>query len=49
MKITTFNPMIIIPDVDPVVSLFEDLGFVKRHTKKEHRCQSIGACPPSEN
>ena len=34
MKITTFNPMIIIPDVDPVVSLFEELGFEKRHAKK---------------
>ena len=33
MKITTFNPMVIIKDVEPVVKLFEDLGFEKHHTK----------------
>lgn len=31
MKITTFNPQIITEDAEPVVQLFEALGFEKRH------------------
>ena len=31
MKITSFNPSIITKDIDAVVSLFEALGFEKRH------------------
>ncbi len=31
MKITTFNPMILSPNADEIVKLFEDLGFVKKH------------------
>jgi hypothetical protein len=31
MKITTFNPMILSPNADEVIKLFEDLGFVKEH------------------
>lgn len=31
MKITTFNPLIISPNADAVISLFEELGFEKRH------------------
>lgn len=31
MKITTFNPQIITKDAEPIVKLFEELGFVKRH------------------
>lgn len=31
MKITTFNPQIITKDAEPIVKLFEDLGFEKRH------------------
>lgn len=33
MKITTFNPMIISKDVESIVSLFEELGFEKKHNK----------------
>lgn len=33
MKITTFNPMIISKDVENIVSLFEELGFEKKHNK----------------
>ncbi|MBR1663786.1 MAG: hypothetical protein IJ696_05615 [Ruminococcus sp.] len=33
MKITTFNPMIMTPKADDVISLFEELGFEKRHVK----------------
>lgn len=31
MKITTFNPMILTPNADELIKLFEDLGFEKRH------------------
>ena len=31
MKITTFNPQIITKDAEPVVELFEKIGFEKRH------------------
>lgn len=31
MKITTFNPQIIAKDADAIVSLFEEIGFEKRH------------------
>ena len=31
MKITTFNPRIITKDAEPLVKLFEELGFEKRH------------------
>jgi hypothetical protein len=31
MKITTFNPLIISPNADAIISLFEELGFEKRH------------------
>ena len=31
MKITTFNPQIITKDAEPIMKLFEELGFKKRH------------------
>ena len=31
MKITTFNPQIITKNAEPVIKLFEELGFEKRH------------------
>lgn len=31
MKITTFNPLIVTPDAESVVKLFEELGFECRH------------------
>lgn len=31
MKITTFNPQIITKDAEPIIKLFEELGFEKRH------------------
>lgn len=31
MKITTFNPMIVTRDIEAAASLFEALGFKKRH------------------
>ena len=34
MKITTFNPMLIIRDEKPAVNIFKDLGFEPRHTKE---------------
>ena len=33
MKITTFNPMILSPKSEEVISLFEELGFERRHQK----------------
>lgn len=33
MKITSFNPLIATTDAEPLVSLFEELGFESRHTK----------------
>lgn len=32
MKITTFNLLIVSKDADKIISLFEELGFEKRHT-----------------
>lgn len=34
MKITTFNPLIITQDPDSAISLFEEMGFERRHTKE---------------
>jgi hypothetical protein len=34
MKITSFNPLIVTKDAEPVVKMFEDLGFEKRHIKE---------------
>ena len=31
MKITSFNPLIVTKDAAPIVKLFEELGFVRRH------------------
>jgi hypothetical protein len=31
MKITSFNPMILTPNADETIKLFEALGFEKRH------------------
>jgi hypothetical protein len=35
MKITTFDPMILSKDAESIISLFEELGFEKKHVKKE--------------
>ena len=32
MKITTFNPLIVSKDAESIITLFEELGFEKRHT-----------------
>ncbi len=34
MKITTFNPLIVTKDAEPVIKLFEELGFKKHHIKE---------------
>lgn len=34
MKITTFNPQIITKNAEPLVQLFEELGFEKRHNQE---------------
>ena len=34
MKITTFNPLIVSKDADKWVTMFEELGFEKRHEIK---------------
>lgn len=34
VKITTFNPVIITPDPEPTIQLFEELGFKRHHTKQ---------------
>ena len=34
MKITTFNPQIITKNAEPVIALFEALGFEKRHDQE---------------
>ena len=34
MKITTFNPQIITKNAEPLVMLFEELGFEKRHRQE---------------
>ena len=36
MKITTFNPSIIVKDAEPVIKLFEALGFAETHNKAEN-------------
>ena len=36
MKITTFNPSIITNDPEPIIQLFQDLGFVQTHNKAEN-------------
>ncbi len=33
MKITTFNPQIYTKDAEPIIKLFEELGFEQRHNK----------------
>ena len=33
MKITSFNPIIITKDAEPIIALFEALGFERRHKK----------------
>lgn len=32
MKITSFNPLIVTKDAAPVIHLFEELGFERRHS-----------------
>ena len=34
MNITAFSPQIVTKDPEPVIKLFEDLGFERRHTKE---------------
>ena len=34
MKITSFNPLIATKEAENVISLFEELGFERRHTKE---------------
>ena len=34
MKITSFNPLIVTKDSEPVIKLFEELGFEMHHTKQ---------------
>ena len=34
MKITTFNPQIFTRNAEPIMKLFEELGFVKRHDQE---------------
>lgn len=34
MKITSFNPLIATADAEPLIKLFEELGFESRHTKE---------------
>lgn len=34
MKITAFNPLIVTKDAPSAISLFEELGFQRRHTKE---------------
>lgn len=36
MKITTFNPSIITKEAEPVMKVFEELGFVQTHNKAEN-------------
>ena len=35
MNITSFNPMIVSKDAESIISLFEELGFEKKHVKNE--------------
>ena len=34
MKITTFNPQIITKNAEPIVELFQELGFTRHHNPK---------------
>ena len=34
MKITSFSPLIVTKDAEPVIKLFEELGFERRHSKE---------------
>lgn len=34
MKISSFNPLIVTKDAEPVIRLFEELGFEVRHSKE---------------
>ena len=34
MKITSFSPLVVTKDADAAIALFEELGFVRRHTKE---------------
>ena len=34
MKITTFNPQIVTKDAEPLIKLFEALGFERRHKQE---------------
>ncbi len=34
MKITSFNPIVVVEDAQEAVALFEELGFQRRHTKQ---------------
>jgi len=36
MKITTFNPQILTTDPEPVIELFQELGFEQTHNKAEN-------------
>ncbi len=36
MKITSFNPQIITKDPQPIIKLFEELGFEQTHNKAEN-------------
>ena len=36
MKITTFNPSIITKEAEPIIKLFEELGFQQTHNKAEN-------------
>lgn len=50
MKITTFNPQIITKDMEPVIKLFEELGFEKAHKKEgigEHDVTGIQMRDPN--
>ena len=35
MTITSFNPLIVTQDAESAVKLFEELGFERRHTKRD--------------
>lgn len=41
MKITSFNPLIVVKDAEPVIALFEELGFEARHTKENISINSV--------
>ena len=43
MKITSFNPMIITPDADKIIKLFEKLGFEIHHNKKDIGSKKVNA------